>query len=173
MNIFIALLMITSVILLFAGTLTTLRREAAKLSPAIGLKLLLVGSILGFTAIGASMTDWGKTEAAKSKLKRALKHQSSYSDKEIKNDTYYLKKAAEEMGLTSEDFNQIWWNCFESFAAELLSTEDNAEGVCRRVLNDAGITAREARAWLDKPVQRNAKVERIVREYWLSLPNKR
>lgn len=70
-------------------------------------------------------------------------------------------------------FNQGWWNCFESFAAELLSTEGQAEGVCRRVLDGAGITEREARAWLDKPVQRNAKVERIVREYWLSLPNRR
>lgn len=70
-------------------------------------------------------------------------------------------------------FNQGWWNCFESFAAELLSTEGQAEGVCRRVLEGAGITEREALAWLNKPVQRNAKVERIVHEYWLSLPNKR
>ena len=67
-------------------------------------------------------------------------------------------------------FNQGWWNCFESFAAELLSVDStNGETVCRRVLDAAGISAREAGAWLDKPVPRNAKVENIVRGYWLKL----
>ncbi len=70
-------------------------------------------------------------------------------------------------------FNQGWWNCFESFAAELLSTEGQAEGVCRRVLDGAGITRREAQAWLDKNVPRDAKAERVVYEYWLSLSKKR
>lgn len=64
-------------------------------------------------------------------------------------------------------FNQGWWNCFESFAAELLS-ENHHESLCRRVLEGAGITAKEASAWLDKPVARNPKVEHIVREYFLT-----
>lgn len=63
-------------------------------------------------------------------------------------------------------FNQGWWNCFESFAAELLSTQ-NAEDICISVLTDAAITKKEASAWLDKPVQRNPKVEAVVRNYWL------
>ena len=99
MNIFIAL-MITSVILIFVGMLISAARHE---TAGIGLIIILVGATLGFTAFGASKTDWGKTVAAKSKLKRALKHQSSYSDKEIKDDTYYLEKAAEEMGLTPEE----------------------------------------------------------------------
>ena len=40
---------------------------------------------------------------------------------------------------------------------------------CRRVLADAGITKREAEAWLNKPVERNRKVEQVVRGYWLNL----
>ena len=64
-------------------------------------------------------------------------------------------------------FNQGWWNCFESFAAELLGTNGNAEDVCTSVLKGAGITRREAFAWLDKPVPRNPKVENVVRNYWL------
>lgn len=59
-------------------------------------------------------------------------------------------------------FNQGWWNCFESFAAELLYIQNN-ENIVINVLSGAGITKREAKAWLDKPVQRNAMVERIVR----------
>lgn len=70
-------------------------------------------------------------------------------------------------------FNQGWWNCFESFTAELLSTDGTAEGVCRRVLDGAGITKREARAWLDMPVQHDAKAEQVVREYLNSLSNGR
>lgn len=65
-------------------------------------------------------------------------------------------------------FNQGWWNCFESFAAELLFVDTtNGETVCEHVLDAAGISKREAFAWLDKPVARNPKVEHIVREYWL------
>lgn len=64
-------------------------------------------------------------------------------------------------------FNQGWWNCFESFAAELLSTDRTAENVCTRVLEGAGISHREAGAWLDKPVRHDPKVEEIVRNYWI------
>lgn len=70
-------------------------------------------------------------------------------------------------------FNQGWWNCFESFAAELLSTEGQSEGVCRRVLDGAGITEREAQSWLNRYDGTYRKVEQLVREYWLSLPNRR
>lgn len=66
-------------------------------------------------------------------------------------------------------FNQGWWNCFESFAAELMSMDNDFLITCRRVLADAGITKREAEAWLNKPVERNRKVEQVVRGYWLNL----
>ena len=60
-------------------------------------------------------------------------------------------------------FNQGWWNCFESFAA--YAENSQGEQICTDVLRGAGITKREAEAWLDKPVQRNARAERLVRDY--------
>ena len=64
-------------------------------------------------------------------------------------------------------FNQGWWNCFESFAAELLFQNEDADDICINVLRAAGITSREAQAWLDKPIERRPKVEAVVREYFL------
>lgn len=60
-------------------------------------------------------------------------------------------------------FNQGWWNCFESFAASAESARDDQ--ICTDVLRGAGITRREAEAWLDKPVQHNIHAEHIVRDY--------
>ena len=68
-------------------------------------------------------------------------------------------------------FNQGWWNCFETFAALLLDQNGNNDGLLREVLTGAGITRWEARAWLDKPVARNPKVEHVVRQYWLTTKN--
>ena len=64
-------------------------------------------------------------------------------------------------------FNQGWWNCFESFAIKLSSINPNADIICTEILREAAITEREARAWLDKPVERNPAVEEIVRYYFL------
>ena len=41
-------------------------------------------------------------------------------------------------------FNQGWWNCFEHFAAELLSVDQYMGDLCISVLTGAGITKREA-----------------------------
>lgn len=65
-------------------------------------------------------------------------------------------------------FNQGWWNCFESFAAEILSVDKYAGTACRHVLEDAGITKREAMAWLNK-TDHNIEVEEIVRNYYYSI----
>jgi len=62
-------------------------------------------------------------------------------------------------------FNQGWWNCFESFASMLLDERPAAEGFCTEVLKGAGITAREAQAWLNKPVNRDPRTENVVRDY--------
>lgn len=67
-------------------------------------------------------------------------------------------------------FNQGWWNCFETVAAGLLGMSDQYGQFLLQTLSDAGISRREAYAWLDKPVQRNPKVENIVRTYFLNLP---
>ena len=64
-------------------------------------------------------------------------------------------------------FNQGWWNCFESFALEILKTDKYGGTICRHVLEDAGITKREAMAWLNK-TDHNAEMEEIVRSYYYS-----
>ena len=65
-------------------------------------------------------------------------------------------------------FNAGWWNCFYSFAAELLHTDPSAEGVCRSVLQGAGITRREAAWQLDHGPVNDDKVVKVIRDYWLS-----
>lgn len=70
-------------------------------------------------------------------------------------------------------FNQGWWNCFEHIAAELLDMSDQYETFLKRTLKAAGITKREAQSWLNRYDGTYRKVEQLVREYWLSLPNKR
>lgn len=65
-------------------------------------------------------------------------------------------------------FNQGWWNCFESFAAELLFQNQYAEDICTSVLTGAGITKREASSWLERSPCNNPKVVEVVRNYWLS-----
>jgi len=64
-------------------------------------------------------------------------------------------------------FNQGWWNCFESFASELLSANRCASALCTSILNGAGITRREARSWLDRYQGQNVRVFEVVYEYWL------
>lgn len=66
-------------------------------------------------------------------------------------------------------FNQGWWNCFESFAAEILKTDRYGGSACRHVLEDAGITKREAMAWLNRAEYQNPAVEEIVRNYYYSI----
>lgn len=49
-------------------------------------------------------------------------------------------------------FNKGWWNCFSSFAEEILSngtTGSSQEAACLAVLEAAGITSEEAENWLD------------------------
>lgn len=49
-------------------------------------------------------------------------------------------------------FNKGWWNCFSSFAEEILCngiTGSNQENSCIAVLTAAGITQKEAENWLD------------------------
>ena len=62
-------------------------------------------------------------------------------------------------------FNQGWWNCFWSFAAELLSSDKFADGICISVLEGAGITRKEARYQLDNPQTGNDSVQEVIREY--------
>lgn len=64
-------------------------------------------------------------------------------------------------------FNQGWWNCFWSFAAELLSVDRFADRICIRVLEGAGITRKEAQYQLDNPQTENQAVQQVIREYWL------
>lgn len=44
-------------------------------------------------------------------------------------------------------FNQGWWNCFETFAENLLFVSNNTKPITD-TLSDAGITKREATGWL-------------------------
>ena len=63
-------------------------------------------------------------------------------------------------------FNQGWWNCFESFAAELLSVDRYAEGICIAVLNGAGINKKEAENWIENYQGSNMQVLEVVKNYW-------
>ena len=67
-------------------------------------------------------------------------------------------------------FNSGWWNCFYSFAVELLNINPNADGICKSVLGDAGITSREAAWQLEHGQCNNARVVEVIRDYWLSIP---
>lgn len=64
-------------------------------------------------------------------------------------------------------FNQGWWNCFESFTAELLSFNNNEEQIVLNVLIGAGISKREASYWIEHYEGNNMKVLDIVKKYWL------
>lgn len=68
-------------------------------------------------------------------------------------------------------FNQGWWNCFETFAAELLAVDAYGEGICVRVLDAAGITYRECEYRLRFGFY-SSKVKEIVRGYMLSIKDK-
>ena len=61
-------------------------------------------------------------------------------------------------------FNQGWWNCFESFAS-VLHYNTNGESLCRGILEGAGITKREAAAFLNKEEYHDPDVVEIVRNY--------
>ena len=66
-------------------------------------------------------------------------------------------------------FNQGWWNCFESFASALLSADKYADCFCMGMLEDAGITKREASAFIKKEEYHDPKVIEVVRNYLLKL----
>jgi len=70
-------------------------------------------------------------------------------------------------------FNQGWWNCFESFASELLDDNPYAGSICFNVLRDAGITKKEVAYHLEHSTFYDAKVENVIRQYWYSLINKK
>ena len=75
------------------------------------------------------------------------------------------------MAKNKGSFNAGWWNCFHSFASELLSINPNADGICRSVLEGAGITSREAAWQLEHGNCNDDKVVRIIRDYWLNTKN--
>lgn len=62
-------------------------------------------------------------------------------------------------------FSQGWWSCFESVAAEL----EYQGGSCMNILKEAGITAREAKSWIDRRGKDNPQLSEIVGLYWYSV----
>jgi hypothetical protein len=67
-------------------------------------------------------------------------------------------------------FNQGWWNCFESFAT-VLHYNSNGESLCMGILEGAGITKREATAFINKAEYHDPDVVELVRNYMLKLNN--
>lgn len=69
-------------------------------------------------------------------------------------------------------FNKGWWNCFSSFAEEILCngiTGSDQKDSCIAVLKAAGITEEEAEAWLETDEANICqRTSEIVRQYWLS-----
>jgi len=61
-------------------------------------------------------------------------------------------------------FNQGWWNCFESFAA-ILHSNINGYSLCMDILQGAGITKREALAFINKVGHHDPDVVEIVKDY--------
>ena len=68
-------------------------------------------------------------------------------------------------------FNAGWWNCFYSFAGELLDTNRYADTICIRTLQAAGITTKEAEWQLEHGRCNDQKVMEVVRDYWLHYAN--
>ena len=70
-------------------------------------------------------------------------------------------------------FNKGWWNCFSSFAEEILCngiTGSSQEGACLAVLAAAGITLEEAEDWLDSDEANICPCTcKVVKEYCISL----
>lgn len=66
-------------------------------------------------------------------------------------------------------FSRGWWNCFYSFADELLSENRNAAAICTRILEGAGITKKEAEWQLEHSSGTLRAVDEIIRDYWLNL----
>ena len=64
------------------------------------------------------------------------------------------------------DFDAGWWNCFESFASEILNIFPNADSICKEILRGAGITHEEAQSWLNLKQCNNPQVKAVVIEYW-------
>ena len=64
-------------------------------------------------------------------------------------------------------FNAGWWNCFDSFTAELANFNGQYETTAYRVLSAAGITQREA-AWHLENGNLSPATEKVVREYMLN-----
>ena len=97
------------------------------------------------------------------------------NDERLCGKTIFADRIKEEITKvrTITTFDQGWWNCFSSFAEEILCngmTGSHQEEACIAVLKAAGITSDEAEAWLDSEeadlCQRTCE---IVRQYWLSL----
>lgn len=71
------------------------------------------------------------------------------------------------MAKNKGSFNAGWWNCFDSFTAELADFNGQYEATAYRVLSAAGISQREA-AWHLGQGNLSPATERVVREYMLN-----
>lgn len=71
------------------------------------------------------------------------------------------------MAKNKGSFNAGWWNCFDSFTAELADFNGQYETTAYRVLSAAGISQREA-AWHLEHGDLSPATEKVVREYWLN-----
>lgn len=63
-------------------------------------------------------------------------------------------------------FNAGWWNCFDSFTAELAHADSNYDTTAYSVMSAAGVSRKEA-AWHLEHGNLNPTTEKVVREYWL------
>jgi len=65
-------------------------------------------------------------------------------------------------------FNFGWWNCFFSFAEEILRTvSSDATTICTSVLKNAGITPMEAKWRREHMPVDNPAIQNILYEYWM------
>ena len=58
------------------------------------------------------------------------------------------------------EFNEGWWNCFCSFAKELVNVSSNADMVIRAVLDGAGVTKKE----IDDIIKSQHLDKRVIEE---------
>lgn len=81
---------------------------------------------------------------------------ASEMEKDLRSEakTIFASRIKEELDKEKpvSQFNKGWWNCFSSFAEEILCngiTCSSQEEACLAVLAAAGITLEEAEDWLD------------------------
>lgn len=102
---------------------------------------------------------------------------ASEMEKDLRSEakTIFASRIKEELDKERSDsqFNKGWWNCFSSFAEEILCngiTGSNQEDACIAVLAAAGITQEEAEDWLDSDeAELCPRTFEIVKKYWLSI----